>query len=413
MTSAESRPIAAVPATSMATLDRAAFWLLAAALAVTQLKVMPAQTLLGLSAVLWIVLLARGAARWRAPAFFVPLVIYAGLTLVSALFSADRAASLTDCKQLVLFAIVPMTASLARGDRAMRVVDVVIAVGGAAALVGIVQWAMLGYEDLTNRPRGLLSHYMTFSGLLMLVTCAAVARVLFHGRDIVWPAVAVPALLVALAATLTRNAWLGTAAAIVLLFALRNWRLLIVLPVAAAVLLVVAPGQIRSRAASIGDMNDPTTRDRYAMLEIGREIIADDPLTGVGPDQIKKVYAQYRPPYAVNPTNPHLHNVPLQIAAERGLPALAAWLWFIAAATVGVIRQLRQPRDAQRRGGPAGHPRGAFALAATALAAIIAMLTAGLFEYNFGDSEFLMLFLGLITLPFAAAAPSDAREELT
>ena len=32
------------------------------------------------------------------------------------------------------------------------------------------------------------------------------------------------------------------------------------------------------------------------------------------------------------------------------------------------------------------------------------MLFAGLFEYNFGDSEFLMLFLGLISLPHAAAA---------
>ena len=30
------------------------------------------------------------------------------------------------------------------------------------------------------------------------------------------------------------------------------------------------------------------------------------------------------------------------------------------------------------------------------------MLTAGLFEYNFGDSEFLMLYLILLTLPFAA-----------
>jgi hypothetical protein len=30
------------------------------------------------------------------------------------------------------------------------------------------------------------------------------------------------------------------------------------------------------------------------------------------------------------------------------------------------------------------------------------MLTAGMFEYNFGDSEFLMLFLVVITLPYAA-----------
>ena len=46
--------------------------------------------------------------------------------------------------------------------------------------------------------------------------------------------------------------------------------------------------------------------------------------------------------------------------------------------------------------------------AAAGLAAVAGMLAAGLFEYNFGDSEFLMLFLVLITLPFAAARGDDA-----
>jgi hypothetical protein len=46
-------------------------------------------------------------------------------------------------------------------------------------------------------------------------------------------------------------------------------------------------------------------------------------------------------------------------------------------------------------------------LAAAALAALAAMCAAGLFEYNFGDSEFLMLFLGLITLPYAARLRAD------
>ena len=41
-------------------------------------------------------------------------------------------------------------------------------------------------------------------------------------------------------------------------------------------------------------------------------------------------------------------------------------------------------------------------LAAAALASVAAMLAAGLFEYNFGDSEFLMMLLLVITLPFAA-----------
>jgi hypothetical protein len=39
---------------------------------------------------------------------------------------------------------------------------------------------------------------------------------------------------------------------------------------------------------------------------------------------------------------------------------------------------------------------------------VVSMLAAGMFEYNFGDSEFLMLFLSVITLPFAAARTTTA-----
>jgi len=38
------------------------------------------------------------------------------------------------------------------------------------------------------------------------------------------------------------------------------------------------------------------------------------------------------------------------------------------------------------------------------------VLAAGLFEYNFGDSEFLMMFLVLVTLPYAAERAPDAAE---
>ena len=39
------------------------------------------------------------------------------------------------------------------------------------------------------------------------------------------------------------------------------------------------------------------------------------------------------------------------------------------------------------------------ALAAGSLALLVAGMTAGLFEYNFGDSEFLMLFLFAMAIP--------------
>ena len=85
----------------------------------------------------------------------------------------------------------------------------------------------------------------------------------------------------------------------------------------------------------------------------------------------------------------------MQIAAERGLPALGVWLWFVGSAALGAWSIFKQ----------GGHRF----LAAGAMGARTAMLAAGFFEHNFGDSEFLMLLLILITLPFAAGEPESAE----
>jgi O-antigen ligase len=204
-----------------------------------------------------------------------------------------------------------------------------------------------------------------------------------------WPALVMPALVVALALTLGRSAWIGASVAVALLLALKDLRLTVLLPLFIGILFVIAPNTVSKRVMSIFDVQEPTNQDRLAMIEIGARIVHDHPLTGVGPNMIPRIYEQYRPDYAVNAVNPHLHNVPLQIAAERGLPALAIWLSFIVSLLIAVARLFRSSSDRVP--------------AATALAAVAAMLAAGLFEYNFGDSEFLMLFLVLVTLPFAAA----------
>jgi len=161
---------------------------------------------------------------------------------------------------------------------------------------------------------------------------------------------------------------------------------------AVAALFFLAPVSITDRMTSTFNAKDPTSQDRLAMLDIGAHITRDFPLTGVGPNMVPRVYAKYRPDYAVNKVNPHLHNVPVQIMAERGIPALLIWLGFVGTLSAGLLRVFR---------------RGERLLAATGIAAVVAMLTAGLFEYNFGDSEFLMTFLVLVTLPFAAARDVD------
>jgi len=390
---------------AMPNVERAAFLALAGCLGLIQLTIFGAEILLDVAGILWLVVVIAERRRLTVPAFFWPLVGLALWTLVSSAFSMDPFESFKRDRQLLLYLIVPMTMMLARGSRAAATANVIIALGAAGALVGIVQYAALGYDNLHQRPHGLLGHYMTYSGMLMLVICTAAAQLQFRDRDWVWPAVAVPALLVALVATYSRNAWVGAVLAIVTLLMFRRmWKLLAILPVAIVLFVLVAPTGIRSRAMSGFDPNDATNRDRIAMLKSGKAMIADHPWTGVGPNMVPKAYIEkYKTPDAVDPedkpndTRAHLHNVPVQLAAERGLPALALWLVFVVTAVVGLIGEFRRGK--------------ARALAAGGVAAIVAMLAAGMFEHNFGDSEFLILFLGLITLPFAAATPpAETRE---
>jgi O-antigen ligase len=356
--------------------------------AALQLSIAVADILLVLCLLLWSASMLRRHERPGAPAFFWPLLAYGALTLLSSVFSIDARASLIDSRQLLLLLIVPAVYRLAEGKRALRVADVIITVGGISAIAGIVQYGIFDFDSLGRRPQGAMGHYMTYSGLLMLVIITGAARLLFRNSDRVWTALVMPALLVALALTLTRSAWVGAFVGLAVLFSLRDFRMLAVLPILAAAFVVLAPGSITDRVYSMFDVNDPSNRDRVAMMHSGIRMVKDHPLTGVGPNMVPRVYAQYRDPLAVHASNPHLHNVPLQIAAERGLPALAAWVWFLVVA----VRELwRRFRTSDMR-----------SLAAGALAALSAMLAAGFFEYNFGDSEFLMLLLVLITLPFAA-----------
>jgi O-antigen ligase len=353
-----------------------------------QFSIAVAQILLTLATICWLAVVLVNRERFQAPKFFWPLVLYAGLTIVSAGFSPDPRTSLVDCKQLVLFVLIPIAYRFVGGTRGLTLMTVIVTFAAASAAVGIFQYGILHYDDLGRRPQGTLGHYMTYSGLLMMVMMVALARVLFGRGERAWAALVMPALAVAIALTSTRSAWVGVCAGAAVLFALKDFRLFAVVPVVAMIAIAVAPSRITQRFVSIFDLNNPTNRDRVAMLREGERMIAAHPLTGVGPNMVQPLYPLYRGTDAVEKINPHLHNVPVQIAAERGLPALAAWLWFVGALVRDLWRRFVSKESRF--------------LPAAALATVFALLTAGLFEYNFGDSEVLMLFLVIVTLPAAA-----------
>ena len=367
--------------------------------AATQVSVAAAGIMLAITIACWATVVTVHHERVQAPTMFWLLAAYGAATLISALGSANPQQSLIDCKQLVLFLIVPVVYRFARGRVALNLGTVIISVGAIIALVGIAQYRPVPVrQSRQTRPR----HADALHDLFGRVDARRVrwrrAPAVRQRRSPVDGA-GDAGVLVALAITLTRNAWVGTAVGIAVLLALKDKRLLGLMPIGLALFVLAAPAGVSARVYSIFDPSAPTNRDRVAMLRYGSEMVRDHPLTGVGPDMVKEVYADYKDEMAVQPINFHLHNVPMHIAAERGLPALAIWLAFIVLVTRDLFQKLRVSK----------HP----SLAAGGLAAIAAMLAAGLFEYNFGDSEFLMLFLVLITLPYAvdrAPTPTESHD---
>ena len=99
----------------------------------------------------------------------------------------------------------------------------------------------------------------------------------------------------------------------------------------------------------------------------------------------------YAAPEAPHRTRGHLHNTPLQILVERGVLGLLAWAWIFIA--------FFQRAAAVLAGGRRGPDRG---LVMGAVRAIVGFLVGGLTEYNFGDSEVVLIAYVTLALPFGS-----------
>ena len=147
-----------------------------------QFSIAIAQILLTVSFLCWVALIVVDRESIEIPSFAWPLLVYAAITLISTAFSPDPRTSLMACKQMVLFMLVPLVYRFARGSQAQTMITVIVSFAAASAAVGIFQYGVLHFDNLGQRPQGTLGHYMTYSGLLMLVIGTALARILFGER---------------------------------------------------------------------------------------------------------------------------------------------------------------------------------------------------------------------------------------
>ncbi|HKR66099.1 MAG TPA: O-antigen ligase family protein, partial [Thermoanaerobaculia bacterium] len=177
--------------------------------------------------------------------------------------------------------------------------------------------------------------------------------------------------------------WLGWAVAAAVLLVVSRARLAFYALPIAILFVTFLPLPLFSRLMSTFDMQQSSNFDRVRMLQAGVEMIRDYPVLGVGPANVKEVYALYRKPDAPRPRPPHLHNNVVQLWAERGILALAAYFLLLGLMVRECVRAWHGPQKTWAEIG---------------IAVVVSLTIAGLFEFNFGDTEVFYMMLNLFAL---------------
>jgi O-antigen ligase len=381
--------------------ERIGFWLYAASVA-SIFSLAISNVILGLTllALPWT---HRRPVPWgRTPWLWFFLGLYVLLYGSAILASYELKVSASGATEVFTLSSLFMALLLLRRERQVRrVVDALVVVATLLACQGLSQY-LFGFGDIDRRIRGPFATYMTFSGFLLICDLLLVTTMVYTRRwRSLWRWGALLVINAALLGSYTRNAWVGLMVALTVLALIRAPRLLLAFAPVAVVFIILAPVPLVHRVTSIFNPRDISNYDRLCMLKAGLTMVRESPVFGIGPDIVRHRYALYRPPSAPRYNVPHLHNSLLQLAAERGLPALASYLGLTLAAMALAWRRFRQE----------GGIRGARAdLWTGALLAILAFNVAGLFENNWGDAEVQRTALFALAIPFCLEAAEPDEE---
>ncbi|NHZ73227.1 MAG: hypothetical protein GWP16_02005 [Nitrospirae bacterium] len=335
-----------------------------------------------------------------------PFALYAAVFVVSVLTSNKVPESAWHLRGLIGLTTLPLAFLLVRGERQVRLLfDILIWVTLGLAILGIGQYLLTDYGSLDNRIPGAFSHYMTYSGILLVGSCLVLARIVAGtgAKQLRQWLILIP-ILVAMVLTLTRHAWLAAFVVLTIAWLLRFRRLLWVY-IASVLLLLAFTASVApehwSRLRSITSLEDASNYDRLCMAYAGVNMIEDAPLFGIGPGMVEYYYPIYRHPTSTRTHVMHLHNTLMQLGAERGLLTVAAYLWLMVAAAILSYRGLK------RNGGLSG-PRSDLYLGT--LLTLIAFNFAGIFEANWRDTEVQRWMLFLLAVP--CCLPNGPRDEI-
>jgi hypothetical protein len=262
--------------------------------------------------------------------------------------------------------------------------------------LGILEWS----RSRDMRAAGFFGHYVTFAEALQLVASLALGLLIMTPagmfRHQLLLAGGLVAYLAALLLSLTRASWASFAVSAAVMIGLAASRKTLLICVGLAVPLAIAGLFYLQAKRQVGfvDTSDNSTTWRLMVWREGVDVLTSSPrhlLVGIGMDSIKTHWKDWHMFDDGRQPIGHLHSTPLQLAFERGVPALNCWLKWLAIYLRVLWRGFRdKTKDRFERG-----------LLLGALGGTIGLFTSGLVHYNWGDSEVVMIFYLIMGLALA------------
>jgi O-antigen ligase len=153
---------------------------------------------------------------------------------------------------------------------------------------------------------------------------------------------------------------------------------------------VYVVGSVRQQITTT--FSDDSAARRISYMQAGLKVIPEHPLLGVGMDSHKRHWQEWGFPgdYVT-----HTHSTPIQIAMDRGLPALVCYVWMVTMMLLAAWRGYKQSRQ--------GTEVFKESLTLGVFGAVLGFSLSSLTNYNFGDSEALTMLLFVVGLLFAMA----------
>ncbi|HKO98659.1 MAG TPA: O-antigen ligase family protein [Pyrinomonadaceae bacterium] len=252
------------------------------------------------------------------------------------------------------------------------------------------------------RASGFFGHYVTYAEVLQLVLALTLGLFVSAPKKRDWTAIllltAVVGLGFSLLMTVTRAVWLGCLVSSLIILALTIRRRTLLLIGAFAVPLIFGGLYLLQLKRNVGffDRQDASTTWRETVWRGGFKLLVSNPrhlLLGVGMDSIKGHWRAWGLFDGGRIPMGHMHSNFLQIALERGIPALCLWLTFLAAYARSLWRLLRSA------GSNIGWMERGILLGA--LGGLAGFFVSGIVHYNWGDSEVVMVLYFIMGMVLA------------